>query len=737
MERVFFHSTQQSNMAEGNPREPDQAYASVWRRYRLFVDAERLTGNLPDGEKYITRANVDRYFSQIVRHLTVSPVTAYRHATAIQWYATNREYYAEANQFLVRNGVNSEVQRALNDQANNYAEAYVLALHDAHANLPTDVLTKGDHRKVMQHVLTNNLQCYQSFAVSWTVCHATFLRLDSLRKMRLCDLRADHAHGPCEDGPNATILSFILQPYQHKDDAVGGNQATQREQEGGGNTRAPNSYKKRVVGMYRHQNIDQCGTSQTAMSLFLRLRRNHQVSFIVPADGQNRPSWQRELILNDWSANRSPYTTYTRVLQACNVSFNKVTHLRSAGMEYASAQGELPADVLATMSKHRGDRIFQCYMTELHPPVMRVMAGFKSDDPYFVARTQIEPPFSAEEATTLCFPLIGLWKEEQASPNGDKDKSAKNFLADVLPFLSRVILQDGPYWLRQYPGHPYTRALFSAMPPAYERWARQALIEADRLVANRNVNNIENVNDGARNAFEHMTRSNEALTEEIRRLQAEMREQAAAAQQANQQQVQQIAELQRESQRTQNTLLGLLQWLTQNHGQQQPGQQQEQQLQDLQRQALQQQQEQRRLQQQELRRQEAARRQNVNDALRGIPRLAETPSRLARSMVALLQEWNDLHLERLAPPAQRRGWPRAKNMMYCKWQYLYKTIKSRAERGAFRPAIGDFQQRLIAAAESYDEERGNRTMDQFRASLKRIDLENGQARRRRRRHEGI
>jgi len=55
--------------------------------------------------------------------------------------------------------------------------------------------------------------------------------------------------------------------------------------------------------------------------------------------------------------------------------------MRTAGMECASAQGGLNAEQIATLSKHRAERIFEAYLTELMPSVLQVMAGLWQNDP--------------------------------------------------------------------------------------------------------------------------------------------------------------------------------------------------------------------------------------------------------------------------------------------------------------------------------------------------------------------
>ena len=126
-------------------------------------------------------------------------------------------------------------------------------------------------------------------------------------------------------------------------------------------------------------------------------------------------------------------------------------------MEQASSRG-LSADELATMSKHRGERLFDAYLTELFPEVMLVMSGHARGEPYFVPCTEIKDfPYPLEECIRRLFPRYDTWVEQQRSQNGDKHESANNFLYVLIPFVSTVIMQDAPYWLKKFPRHPFSR----------------------------------------------------------------------------------------------------------------------------------------------------------------------------------------------------------------------------------------------------------------------------------------
>jgi hypothetical protein len=62
-------------------------------------------------------------------------------------------------------------------------------------------------------------------------------------------------------------------------------------------------------------------------------------------------------------------------------------------------------------------------------------------------------------------------RAQQAGPNDDKHKSARNFLHVTLPFLARVLLQDAPRWIASYPNWFFSRIFQTKMTPAYNLWA--------------------------------------------------------------------------------------------------------------------------------------------------------------------------------------------------------------------------------------------------------------------------
>ena len=115
----------------------DQSYKRNWKRYKKFINDKRQLTLLPNGPLYLTRDNVDYFFQHRVKHLTVTPQTANKYVPSLQFYADNWEHKDTNPEFIVRNGPRSQVQKALDHQANTYTEDYIMKRQDAHARLHT------------------------------------------------------------------------------------------------------------------------------------------------------------------------------------------------------------------------------------------------------------------------------------------------------------------------------------------------------------------------------------------------------------------------------------------------------------------------------------------------------------------------------------------------------------------------------------------------------------------------
>ena len=131
------------------------------------------------------------------------------------------------------------------------------------------------------------------------------------------------------------------------------------------------------------------------------------------------------------------------------------------------------------MSKHRHGKIEKSYLTELFPPVMRLMANMEKNEDTDFPRTLLDLPWTTEALFTIIFTKRITWLAQWSCENDGKSKAADNFLNKILPFLAKVVVQDGIYYIRDFPEHQYSRLLKKVMPPDFERWAQNARQEIE------------------------------------------------------------------------------------------------------------------------------------------------------------------------------------------------------------------------------------------------------------------
>jgi hypothetical protein len=266
--------------------------------YKRWMDANsrRPTTESP----YLTRADVDDYYVQVVEvdRVNINADSASAIHRGLQWFADNIENPGnEGEPLTIRddNTPNSIVNQCLWRRELSYVQwLRVNGESDPHANLPTQSLSFLDHEKTMKFLLTRTVEepLWQQFGISWCCNYATYLRMDSLRKIRLCDLLCE-GRGYVQRGLNSQIIGLILQKYVHKDQTPQNPNARKRtkQKRGGRNPVGDNNGQsgqpiatggKRVCFMWRHRIFECCGTSMIGISLFMRFFFDAETSFLEP-----------------------------------------------------------------------------------------------------------------------------------------------------------------------------------------------------------------------------------------------------------------------------------------------------------------------------------------------------------------------------------------------------------------------------------------------------------------------
>ena len=88
---------------------------------------------------------------------------------------------------------------------------------------------------------------------------------------------------------------------------------------------------------------------------------------------------------------------------------------------------------------------------------------------------------------------------------GETSAAAQDFLLRTLPFLANVVIQDGIYWIKDYPNHEVSRLLLSVMPPTFPAFAYHARQWVTQQQANLEQVQLQALNSSAQEAFTHMT----------------------------------------------------------------------------------------------------------------------------------------------------------------------------------------------------------------------------------------
>ena len=667
----------------------DRSYRSEIRRFKEFVTTKRAMNILPAGNRFLTRESVDIFFAENVAHRRVTTATARRVVTALQWLANNVEYLGEEHAFKVDDS--QRVKDSLRAQEQLYT-IYISSLpSDPHDNLPTNMLTREESDRVIQTILGENRQNWMNMTLSWTGSEAMMLRNDSMRKFRFCDIHTNLTHSPqTEPGYDQEMLSLVYLPGPvHKD----------------------RQKKKRVVGSWRHRRFLSCFTSKVAATLFVRLYADAEINF-YKGNNASDPMWYNYTLIDGWGSTSAASEAYCDILDHLGIEWEKVVHLRKAGTEFASSYGELLPEEIATMTKHvlqkNPSRLQTVYLTELYKPVLRVMSGFRKADTYDVPRTRIEIDTYCrahdKQPVEFFFPRYNEWCAQRQGPNGDESKAAENFLDYTLPYLSKVLLQDGIYWIQKFPNHTVTRHLLHVLPADYPQWASLKRNWVRQQEEHLNPASLEVMNNAARNAFVTLSHRVESLDQRNQELEATVSNQLNQIQELHVQ----LVDLLRGNGDGGNGNNGGDNGGDNgggggggngggNGGENGAGRENEQQQQQQPRQG-----------------------QQPVAELRNIEYIPPFPTPLPKSFVELLHQHSAYGLREYHNVAKRH-WPTNMQNAFSKRVYLFQKILEKAGRMQGGGGAAGVETRLLIAAEELDRERGNTKLPKYLQHLKRND----------------
>jgi hypothetical protein len=253
----------------------------------------------------------------------------------------------------------------------------------------------------------------------------------------------------------------------------------------------------RSTGLLPHKDWIMDGDFAIAITILMRLfNRRFHIDFYRNQDPSLPPPWQEFPLIDPFTSASGLFTAYKSTLRGCDVSWGKVTHLRTMAIEFASQHG-CSRGLIASLSKHKISSLDDCYVTELHPDVLKVMAGFEKKEHYDIKRSRCTIPANVTwEAIVKCFiPRIDEWREQQNSLLGDnaedlkpggKMSAARNLLHHLLPMMVKHVFNTGIYVTTELPNHAISHFITGCLRELgmgnwYPAWAASERARIDLL----------------------------------------------------------------------------------------------------------------------------------------------------------------------------------------------------------------------------------------------------------------
>ncbi len=131
-------------------------------------------------------------------------------------------------------------------------------------------------------------------------------------------------------------------------------------------------------------------------------------------------------------------------------------------------------------------------------------------------------PWTPDEMVRAVFPQYESWCQQYLSPQGDDSEAARNFIQEMLPFLSIMALQGGFYWIKMYPNNSASTILKNTFPN-YETWSLQAWSAVIQQQVYLEQSRISTVEAATQALYHSMVRQIDSLQDKIHEERKEQR----------------------------------------------------------------------------------------------------------------------------------------------------------------------------------------------------------------------
>jgi hypothetical protein len=145
----------------------------------------------------------------------------------------------------------------------------------------------------------------------------------------------------------------------------------------------------------------------------------------------------------------------------------KITHHRTQAVLLGASKG-LDERQISTYTKHKTDKLSTAFLPDCERTALKVMSGFSITDARYGKEEHVAFPtvngLSAQyiyKFTVYLVPKFKLYMSQANSAPALADTSicCRTFLGSVLPFLVETVLQNGIYFIRDYPTNEFSLML--------------------------------------------------------------------------------------------------------------------------------------------------------------------------------------------------------------------------------------------------------------------------------------
>ena len=145
---------------------------------------------------------------------------------------------------------------------------------------------------------------------------------------------------------------------------------------------------------------------------------------------------------------------FKSLCEKTNVMTDKILHQKSSGLYELTKHAHIMQYAINIVSRHEIDKPFYHYVNWLQPHIFRIMAGHHKDTLAFIVQNVREFAFPIDETVNnTMFMRRQVHLAELNSNDGCQCDCSAHFLNVVLPYVTKVILQDGSYWIVNWPDH--------------------------------------------------------------------------------------------------------------------------------------------------------------------------------------------------------------------------------------------------------------------------------------------